>query len=77
MVLGCSLAHEVVWGTRREVDCPATDLVLAMHGNIWQGQRRIFHWVSLEYRFFFFLLSGWATNTLLGGPAELVQGWED
>ena len=29
MVLGWSLAHEVVWGTRREVGCLAMGLTLA------------------------------------------------
>ena len=57
MVLGWSLVHEVARGTWREVDCPAMDLTLVVlepveHGNIWQGQRQIFHWVSLEYIFF-------------------------
>ena len=65
MVLGWSLAHELVWGPRREVDCPAVGLALAVHWHMWQEQWQIFPRVSLEYRFFFFLLSGWATNTLL------------
>ena len=62
MAWGWSLAHEVVQGTQREVDCLAMARALAVlglwsQGSVWQGQR-VFHWVSLEYRFFsFFLLS--------------------
>lgn len=37
MVLGWSLAHGGV-GDTEEVECPAMDLTLAMHGDIWQGQ---------------------------------------
>ena len=35
---GWSLAHEVVWGTRREVGCLAMGLVLAVPGFVESGE---------------------------------------
>ena len=43
-------------------------LGLVESGKCMVGQLWVFHWISLEYRFFpflFFYLSGWATNILL------------
>ena len=38
MAWGWSLAHEVVQGTQREVDCPAVGLVLAVLGFVESGE---------------------------------------
>ena len=61
---GWSLAHEVVWGTRREVGCLAMSPALAVPGFVESGEHMVGAWVGLPqdlpgiyiyiYIFFFF-----------------------
>ena len=59
---GWSLAHEVVWGTRREVGCLAMSPALAVPGFVESGEHMVGAWVGLPqdlpgiyiYIYFFF-----------------------
>ena len=66
-------------GNGSRAGCAGAYEVRGMYG-VGRRQLWVFHWIFLEYRFFpffFFFLSGWATNTLFCPcpfTQSLVQG---